>query len=170
MLWKKIVDDTWNYKVHFVSAENFDLGCAYLRSKGAVPITDDEDKSREELHFEPGGYGMRSMNMPNFHFDFLGRKIIIDADKVEEMINELYLAGPSNSVEFGNKKFYFVISRFSVLMLDKEERAALIPQLEACRKEAEAVAEEFNKDLEKRLAEIPGIVRVKPKISPETAN
>lgn len=170
MLWRKIIDETWNYKVHFVSAENFDLACAYLRSKGGVPVVDEKDLEREALHFEPGGYGMRSLNWPSFTFEFLERKLVLDADKVDELITELYLSGANTAVDFGEKRFYFVISRFSVLMLDREERAALLPLLEERREEAEAIAEKFNEELDKALKEIPELVRVQKKTSKETAN
>ncbi len=171
MSWVKIYDKKWRIKPVFVSQENSSVLLEHLSEKKKGDVIIEELPDPTTIYFEPnGGWGMRSMNWPNYHFWIGDRTLKLDADMVSELYFSLKLK-LNPDFTCGEQGFYYTNSRFVGLILSQAEKDELIPMLVERLDEATHETDKFNEKMDKVFAELAeaGVVQIKPKKS-ETAN
>lgn len=154
MTWHRIIDRSFNFKPHFISAEIAGDIAADLAERGCVIETEpppwDPRQDFEELHFETGGgYGMRSMAWSSFEFT-LGDKVLkLDADVISYTLAclETYDVRTAKT----GKRYLKLYSRFACLVITETESLDLIGQIRNVLGEANKIAAEFSQEENKAL-------------------
>lgn len=141
MSWIKMMDKHFHVKVHYCNRPLFPLMAEDLFERYGAEPSLELSEITDEVYFEPGGYGMYSMNQPRMRFDVGGNTLELDSAKVFECLVELKNAEQQRFVD--GTEYVTLFSRFSCLVLSIPERESLMFQLQGKLKEANAQADAF---------------------------
>jgi hypothetical protein len=154
MTWFRCVDKTFNFKPQFIN-KNFSSHLVEdmeSRDQGFA-LSSKDSTFEEEIFFELGGYGMYATKQPKMNFSIHDTGTLrIDCGQISDWIEKIKLAKVR---EFHDgSKYIKLYSRFSVLVLNEQEKESLMFQMVGKEEVAQAIADEFFDGLTKSWNEM----------------
>lgn len=145
MPWFNYHDKTFHVKRHSIDDSLRPLLTEDLKAQFEAELWEEESTTKQEIFFEPGGYGMYYTNQPRVVFTVGGKNLRIDVIKTEELLLDLQNAKKETFTD--GTEYYKFFSRFHCLVLTVPEREELLFQL---RGQLPALAAQGNAWLEEK--------------------